>query len=61
MCLILISSSFFFTHTRSYKAMLAAIQKAKHYVFIENQYFISATRAENPLPHNKIAYALLER
>lgn len=33
----------------------------RHYIFIENQYFISSTRHQHPLPHNKVALALLER
>lgn len=33
----------------------------RHYVFIENQYFISSTVADELIPRNKIALALLDR
>jgi hypothetical protein len=41
--------------------MLSAISRAKHYVFIDNQFFISATSQEQVLPVNKIAMLILDR
>jgi hypothetical protein len=51
----------FLTPTCSYKAMIDAIRRSQHYIFIENQYFISATLANTPLPRNNIALAILDR
>eukprot|EP01094_Clydonella_sp_ATCC50884_P022040 TRINITY_DN4980_c1_g1_i1.p1 TRINITY_DN4980_c1_g1~~TRINITY_DN4980_c1_g1_i1.p1 ORF type:complete len:1036 (+),score=300.83 TRINITY_DN4980_c1_g1_i1:143-3109(+) len=42
-----------------YKAYIDAINHAKHYIYIENQYFISSTFSDRP--KNRIALALYER
>ncbi|KAL0074116.1 hypothetical protein J3Q64DRAFT_1735116 [Phycomyces blakesleeanus] len=43
-----------------YNAYMECISKAKHFVYIENQFFISATTQEGIL-RNKIAQAMVER
>ncbi|KAI9496611.1 hypothetical protein BDB00DRAFT_758105, partial [Zychaea mexicana] len=43
-----------------YNAYMECISKAKHYVYIENQFFISAT-TQDKLLRNKIAQAMVER
>ncbi|KAI9011006.1 hypothetical protein CLU79DRAFT_839416 [Phycomyces nitens] len=43
-----------------YNAYMECISKAKHFVYIENQFFISATTQEKLL-RNKIAQAMVER
>lgn len=41
--------------------MLYMIDTSKHYIFIENQYFISSTVETELVPRNKIALAILDR
>ncbi|KAI8985892.1 hypothetical protein BDB01DRAFT_720977 [Pilobolus umbonatus] len=43
-----------------YNAYMECISKSKHYIYIENQFFISAT-CEDKLLRNKIAEAIVER
>ena len=51
------------TETSIYRTVLEHIEKAKHYIYIENQYFISNTN--DPLfpavIQNRIAAALVRR
>ena len=42
-----------------YQAYLSLISNAKHYIYIENQYFISSITAQ--LPENKVAEAIYQR
>ncbi|KAF7727103.1 Phospholipase D1 [Apophysomyces ossiformis] len=44
-----------------YSAYMECISKAKHFVYIENQFFISATHPDDKLVKNKIAQAIVER
>ncbi|KAI8381067.1 uncharacterized protein BYT42DRAFT_604106 [Radiomyces spectabilis] len=44
-----------------YKAYMECISKAKHYIYIENQFFITATHPEDKLIKNKIGQAIVER
>lgn len=44
-----------------YKAMLYLIETSEHYIFIENQYFISSNSEAELIPRNKIALAILDR
>ncbi|KAI8052677.1 hypothetical protein BDF21DRAFT_441216 [Thamnidium elegans] len=43
-----------------YNAYMECISKSKHYIYIENQFFISAT-TQDKLLRNKIAQAIVER
>ncbi|ORX49426.1 phospholipase D/nuclease [Hesseltinella vesiculosa] len=43
-----------------YNAYMECISKAKHYIYIENQFFVSATTTDKVL-RNKIAQAIVER
>ncbi|KAG1441840.1 hypothetical protein G6F56_011311 [Rhizopus delemar] len=43
-----------------YNAYMECITKSKHFIYIENQFFISTTR-EDKLLRNKIAQAIVER
>ncbi|KAG2180333.1 hypothetical protein INT44_003335, partial [Umbelopsis vinacea] len=44
-----------------YNAYMEAISRAKHFVYIENQFFITATQPDNKLIKNNIGQAIVER
>jgi phospholipase D1/2 len=44
-----------------YKAQLDAINNAKYFIYIENQFFVSATSDSQSNPQNKIAQALVNK
>ncbi|KAG0179127.1 hypothetical protein DFQ29_002490 [Apophysomyces sp. BC1021] len=44
-----------------YSAYMECISKAKHFVYIENQFFITATHPDDKLVKNKIGQAIVER
>ena len=50
-----------------YEATLEAIQKAEHYIYIENQFFITNSESKESLPgqfeeiKNKIGAALVQK
>ncbi|KAG2183933.1 hypothetical protein INT44_008944 [Umbelopsis vinacea] len=44
-----------------YNAYVECITKAKHFVYIENQFFITATTPEDKIIKNKIGQAIVER
>lgn len=44
------------TEDSIYQAMLNAIQEAKYYVYIENQFFITSSRPKNEDPNAAIVY-----
>ena len=50
-----------------YEATLEAIQKAEHYIYIENQFFITNSESKESLPgqfeeiENKIGAALVQK
>ncbi|CAO3693092.1 unnamed protein product [Umbelopsis ramanniana] len=44
-----------------YNAYMEAISRAKHFVYIENQFFITATQPDNRLIKNNIGQAIVER
>ncbi|KAI9029631.1 hypothetical protein CLU79DRAFT_735104 [Phycomyces nitens] len=44
-----------------YTAYMECISKAKHFIYIENQFFIAATHPEDKIIKNKIGEALVER
>ncbi|KAI8369196.1 hypothetical protein EDC96DRAFT_504222 [Choanephora cucurbitarum] len=44
-----------------YNAYMECIFKAKHFIYIENQFFITTTDPENKLIKNKIGQAIVER
>lgn len=44
-----------------YNAYMECIFKAKHFVYIENQFFITTTSADDKLIKNKIGQAIVER
>ncbi|KAL0081875.1 hypothetical protein J3Q64DRAFT_1643019, partial [Phycomyces blakesleeanus] len=44
-----------------YTAYMECISKAKHFIYIENQFFIAATHPDDKIIKNKIGEALVER
>ena len=48
------------TERSIYTAYLNLIRTAKHFIYIENQFFVSAVR-ENDAVENKIADAMIDR
>jgi phospholipase D1/2 len=57
--MVLFHVAFFMKDRSMYDAMLKAIREAEHFVYIENQFFVSSTAGEEV--QNLIATALLER
>jgi len=49
------------TEQSIYKAYISIIKQAEHFIYIENQYFISGTTEDEPNPINKIAKTIIER